>query len=78
MIPSCGIQIQKDVFITIQAVCTLLAVSMHFLQLKLLLVNAWIGCLPILSVAIYFFGVLGNSNYQYLPQDGVERVAYFP
>ena len=48
----------------------------HFFRLGAMLINAWFACLPILSVAIYFFGVIGNSNYQY--KNSAERATYFP
>lgn len=43
-----------------------------------MLVNAWIGCLAILSVALFFFGILGSSTYQELPKSDVLRDTYFP
>ena len=69
---------QKDVFMVIQASLTLVCLAFHFLSLKFLLLNAWVGCLAIVSVALYFFGIMGSSAYQELPKEHGQRNQYFP
>ena len=63
---------------TIQASLTLVCLGLHFFSLKWLLLNAWVGGLAILSVALYFFGIMGSSTYQELPRDKIDRDCYFP